>query len=246
MKLREMILMTGALVLVCGIAPRAAETASDGERTGAAAERKAEKPMPKEMARYEKALARLERSTDVQGMVGAMKVLREGFPGSRGVLHRCVERGSVKTRGFALQVLGERGEAARDLDVVVKALEDHDKRIRLAAIMALRSLGQEKGEGLEALRKHLPGETDPNNRKMLVKAFQYAADEDAVPVLIRTLGREKEKGVKNFIIIALEAITGKKLGDDVEAWQNWLEVEMLKKQAEKLIHKDTSAQKEAE
>ena len=111
--------------------------------------------------------------------------------------------------------------------------------------MALRRLSKEDGAGLPALRKHLPLEREPNNRKMLIKGFQYAADEEAVPLLIRMLGREKDQGVKNFIRVALEAITEKKYGFDLQAWQNWLELETMKKQAEQLLRAEKSGQKEA-
>ena len=109
-----------------------------------------------------------------------MEVLRAGFPASRAVLHRCVEKGSIKAKAFALNVLGEQGDVSKDLDICARALDEPDKRVRLAGIMAIRRLGTLGREGLAPLREHLPWETDENNLKMMIKIFQFLKDKEAM------------------------------------------------------------------
>ena len=98
--------------------------------------------------------------------------------------------------------------------------------------MACRRLGK---ESCPALAEHLPKELDPNNRKMTVKALQHWSYKEAVPLLVQTLKTEKEKTVRNFIVTALEVLTGQKRGDDIAAWQAYLESAASSEQAQQLF-----------
>jgi len=184
-----------------------------------------------EAQRIRSALEAIDNSTESQEMVRHMTVVRKAFPGCRPILHEAVERGSPKLLCFAIQVLGELGEASKDLKVVSKQLEHKTTKVRLAAIMAVRQLGT---EGYDALVKTLEKETDSNNRKMIVKTFQVWEHEAAVPVLVELLSSEKERDVRNFIVKALESITRRKLGDNLAAWQSHLESKALSEQAKSI------------
>lgn len=181
---------------------------------------------------YRAAARILEASTDAANLLEALDALREGLPGSREVLHQLARSGVPQARCFALRALGEKGEAEKDLPVAEAALKDPDKRVRFAAGMAIRNLGP---GGLEKLLEYLPGEPDPNNRKMAVKTLQHWGDKKAVPVLVRLLKDEKDRGVRNFLVTALEVLTKRRLGEDVEAWEAHVEGLALKEQAERIL-----------
>ena len=55
--------------------------------------------------------------------------------------------------------------------------------------------------------------------------LQEVGDESSLPYLIRALGRmgEIQMCTKGHCVDALEAISGEKFGEDVEAWERWLE-----------------------
>ncbi|MGQ9589991.1 MAG: HEAT repeat domain-containing protein [Planctomycetota bacterium] len=211
--------------------PEGAPAAPAGEVAGAPAGDA--EPVDEALLEEYRAAARiLEASTDAANLLEALDALREGLPGSREVLHQLARSGVPQARCFALRALGEKGEAEKDLPVAEAALKDPDKRVRFAAGMAMRNLGP---AGLEKLLEYLPGEPDPNNRKMAVKTLQHWGDKKAVPVLVRLLKDEKDRGVRNFLVTALEVLTKRRLGEDVEAWEAHVEGLALKEQAERIL-----------
>jgi len=187
----------------------------------------------KEAERFQSAVAVLDSSDKTQDLLEAMKTLREGFPASRSVLVESAKIGSIRVKCFAIQVLGEKGDAKNDLGVVVPALKDQTVKVRLTAVMALRRLGKEAYEHLTA---YLPGEKDPNNRKMAVKTLQEWDAKESVPLLVRLLKKEKEQSVRNFIVRALEGLTKRKRGDDVAAWEAVVDDQAVQAQAKALAN----------
>lgn len=181
---------------------------------------------------YRAAARILETSTDFDNLLEALEILREGFPESRVVLHECARSRVAQARSFALRALGEKGDPEKDLPVAEAALRDPDKNVRFAAVMAIRSFGT---AGLAKLLEYLPGETEPNNRKMAIKTLQHWGDKKAVPPLVRLLRNEKDRGVRNFIVTALEVLTRCRFGDDIEAWEAHAERLALQEQAERLL-----------
>lgn len=199
------------------------------------AEKKSLAPPPdtkEDAERLRAALLIIDRSVETKELLKAMETLRDAFPRSRDVLVECTEKGSPKSMCFALQVLGEKGEAAKDLKVVVKGLQNPKPKVRLAAVMAIRRLGM---DGYKDLIAYLPRETEANNRKMAIKTLQHWNAKEAVPVLVRLLKKEKERSVRNFLVTALEALTDKKLGDDAGAWDEHLDSEATQAQAKALV-----------
>jgi len=186
---------------------------------------------------FKEAMEALDAAKDAKDMVAAMTVIREGFPTSRPVVAQSAVKGSPKLRAFAVQVLGELGDARSDLETVTAALADDNSKVRLAAVMACRRLGK---ESCPALAAHLPREQEANNRKMTVKALQHWEYREAVPLLVQTLKSEKEKSVRNFIVTALESLTGQKRGDELAAWEAYLESQAASEQAKEIV-KDSEA-----
>ena len=186
----------------------------------------------KELERFRAAVKVLDSSKETKEILGAMEILREGFPKSRPVLTECVEKDSPAAKCFAIQLLGEKGEATKDLEVVVKALRDPKSNVRLAAVMAIRHLGK---DGFPALQEYLFRETEANNRKMAIKTLQHWGEKAAIPLLVRLLKKEGEKTVRNFLVTALEALSGKHFGDNPEAWESYVVDTAIQEQAKVLL-----------
>jgi HEAT repeat protein len=184
------------------------------------------------------ALDVVARSTDTAELVAAMDLLRRSFPDARPLLAEAAARGPVRLRAFAVQALGEHGAAASDLPVVAAALRDTSPQVRLAAVMAIQRLGK---EGFDALIEYLPGEAVANNRKMAVKTLERWGDEAAIPYLVRLLKREKEPRVRNFIRNALQVLSKRNLGDDVEAWEAYSRQWVQREQALRLLSPGAAA-----
>lgn len=195
----------------------------------------ASKEPPADVERFRAAMKVIESSLDTRELVKAMAVLREGYPRSRPVLVEAVEKGSAKTKTFAIQVLGEYGKAADDMKVVAPALKDSREKVRLAAVMAIRRLGK---SGLKPILDYLPAEGSANNRKMAIKTLQHWNDPAACPILVGMLKTEKDDGVRSFIVTALEYTTRKKLGDDAEAWEKYMESNAAREHLELLRAKE--------
>jgi HEAT repeat protein len=189
----------------------------------------ASKEDPARIKRFREAMEVIETSTEASALVKAMEALREGYPSSRAVLVEAIEKGSVKKKTFAIHVLGEYGKAEDDMPVIVPALKHSREKVRLAAVMAIRRLGN---TGLKAILDYLPGESVANNRKMAVKTLQHWKDPSACPQLIRMLKTESEEDVQRFIVTALEQITGKKLGNSPAAWEDYIDSQAARKHVE--------------
>ena len=196
-----------------------------------------------EVESFQAAMKVIATSMDTNELVEAMAVLRNGYPRSRPVLVDGIEKGAVKTKTFAIQVLGEYGKAEDDMAVIVPALKDSREKVRLAAVMAVRRLGK---TGLKAMLEYLPREESANNRKMAIKTLQHWNDPAACPLLVRMLKTEKDDGVQSFLVTALEFMTRKKFGKDAAAWEQYLESKALNEQFEQLRAKDgVKGEKEA-
>jgi HEAT repeat protein len=191
---------------------------------------------------FQAAMKVISTSLDTSELVDAMAVLRKGYPQSRPVLVDAVEKGAVKTKTFAIQVLGEHGKAEDDMAVIIPALKDSREKVRLAAVMAIRRLGK---SGLKPILDYLPREQTANNRKMAIKTLQHWNDPTACPFLVRMLKTEKDEAVQDFIVTALEYMTRKKLGKDVSAWESYIENKALNEQFEQLRAKNGASEKEA-
>ena len=169
---------------------------------------------------FREAAGVLSSSTKIEDLVRASKVLATDYPASRPLLVETSVRGSTRARAFSLKLLGELGEGSDDLEVLARGLRDRIAMVRLAAVQAIKNFGV---DGLPALERYLPHETVPNNRKMAVKAMESWQKHDVVPVLVHFLKTEKDGGVRYFMVSALEKRSGRKIGDNLPAWEAYLE-----------------------
>lgn len=170
-------------------------------------------------------------SSGTEGVERAYQALAKDFEVARPFLHAALSHQSPRVRTLATKLLGEMGSADEDLAPVAGRLSDSRPEVRLAATMAVRALG---AKGLQALVEYLDRENVPNNRKMAVKTFQRWNDRRAVKPLVDRLSREKDKGVQGFIQVALESLTGQKLGRDPNAWAAYLNEEERHRELDQL------------
>ena len=161
----------------------------------------------------------LGKATEAEDLRKAQKILLEGYPGSRPHLLEILKGSSGRARAFAVKVIGEAGNP-RDVELVGGALADSLPSVRMAAVVALGDLGR---EGYPFLERHLPGETEPNVRKLAVRTLEKWGHPVALPLLVRLLGIEEDAVVRGLIVSALETLSGRKLGDDARAWESFLE-----------------------
>lgn len=148
----------------------------------------------------------------------AIATLTKGFPRSREFLHHTVRYGAPLAKQYALRLLGENGNVQADLEVVATALHDNSESVRRVALLAIRRLGP---EGLSFLISFVPKEEVANNRKVAIKTIERWQVKEAIPTLVDWLDGESNKGVRNFLIVALERLSGKKFGHDVEKWKRF-------------------------
>jgi HEAT repeat protein len=183
-----------------------------------------------QLVRYYRAFESLTRSRSPQKLANAKRVLSKGYPLSRPVVVEATKSGSSVARAFAVRIIGERGEGEEDVEVVTSALRDSDAKVRLAAVMAIRRLG---GEGFRRVADHLRHEKVRNIRKMGVETIERWKSPDAVRCLVSLLASEKDRQVRRFIVDSLRTLTGRKVGDDLIAWQlaaqEWLDVQEAEK-----------------
>ncbi len=158
-------------------------------------------------------------SVDDRAVAAAYRSLTKSFSAARPLLHEAVRHQNPRVRTRSLKLLGECGTPGQDLKVVADLLSDAKAQVRLAAGKALRALGP---EGLPGLLSYLPGEREPSNRKMAIQTLKEWRDRRAVAPLVGLLEREPDRGVRSFIVVALEALTRQKLGADVKAWQDYI------------------------
>lgn len=157
----------------------------------------------------------------------SVELLEERFPACRKLLHRALKHKQDRVRKLVVKLLGERGERDFDLDVVVAVLRDHDAKVRLAAVMAVRQLGPGRFEEILA---YLRREPVANNRKMAVKTFQLWNEPKGLDPVLEVLEREKDPAVRRFCVAALHSLTRRNYGDDVEAWRDYQRALRLRKE----------------
>lgn len=196
-------------------------------------EQKASQEVEKEeRRRLETADTTIRDSIDTQELVKALQVLRTQYPRSRPLLLQTLKEGAPAARCFAVNVLGDYGNVKDDLSIVAERLNDEDATVRRTAAMAVRKFGK---EGFPELSAYLKSEPLANNRKLAVNTIKDWHDREHVPFLVAMLGAEKDPAVKKFLVVALEGITGERLGSNPESWAHWLENQSLQEQSLKLV-----------
>ena len=185
----------------------------------------------KRLLRFNKALAGLGSAPDATELKRHLDVLGRDFADARPVLVTAARRGTPRVRSLVIKLFGDHGNVDDDLDTIAWSLDDHSPTVRMAAVAALRRLGK---EGSRALLQRLPREREPAIRKMAVRTLKMWKDPDAIPPLAHLLSSEKHPGVRKHMVRALEWLSGKRYGDDTEAWLAFAE-EYLYRKSEKRV-----------
>jgi HEAT repeat protein len=172
----------------------------------------------------------------------AYQYLSKNFSYARPLLYRAINHENPRVRRLSLKLLGEDGTAAVDLREIARGLKDPEDSVRLAAIMAVRALGP---EGMPYMVWCLEREREPNLRKMVARTFYFWEDFRAVAPLADRLGREPNRGVRNYIVVALESLTKQKLGQDAEAWSAYLLEERRRQEAERIVRSRSEDEKKS-
>jgi len=135
-------------------------------------------------------------------------------------------------RGLSQQVLGEHDPRVRAAMLVVAAefdapaavaicrgaLEDPEPRVRMAACEAWRKRGGP--EAVKLLAARVDADSDIDVRLRALRELGELGDESAVPALARAL-EDPNPAVQFRAVSALKEVSGRDLGDDVNAWRAW-------------------------
>jgi HEAT repeat protein len=124
---------------------------------------------------------------------------------------------SSMVRKTALIALGNLG-AVKTIPAIIVVLDDKDKFTRCQAAHVLGVLKDEKA--VYPLVKILRQDTYPLARQTAANALGEIGDEHAVPSLIDSLD-DKAPLVRSASLVALNRITGEKVGLEKEAWADW-------------------------
>lgn len=136
------------------------------------------------------------------------------------------------TRQLAEQILDEHDARVRCviLDTVAEfetpaakaictgALEDPDERVRMAACTAWRKRGG--SEAVEHLGTRYRADREIDVRLRALRELGELGDSEAVPVLAKAL-EDPDPAVQYRAVGALKNVSGRDLGDDVNAWREW-------------------------
>ena len=142
------------------------------------------------------------------------------------------EREDAFARELAASILGEhdpqvRGsivEVAAGLDapaaeaICEGALQDPDSRVRMAACDAWGTRGGSRG--VELLSDRSRKETDVDVRLRAIRTLGELEDKAAIPALAEAL-EDPDPAVQYRAVASLKSVSGRDLGDDVNAWRTW-------------------------
>lgn len=98
------------------------------------------------------------------------------------------------------------------------ALEDPDPRVRVAACAAWRERGGP--EAVALLSARYEADTEIDVRLKALRELGQLGDEEAIPALARAL-EDPDPAVQYRAVGALKQVSGRDLGDDVNAWRTW-------------------------
>ena len=98
------------------------------------------------------------------------------------------------------------------------ALEDPASRVRMAACEAWRKRGGPEAVSLLAARA--AADADLDVRLEALRELGALGDEAAVPALARAL-EDPDPAIQYRAVLALKEVSGRDLGDDVNAWRSW-------------------------
>lgn len=98
------------------------------------------------------------------------------------------------------------------------ALQDPDPRVRSAACDAWARKGGDRAVELIAARCRQ--ETDVDVRLRAIRSLGKLKEKSAIPVLAQSL-EDPDPAIQYRAVAALKEVSGRDLGDDVNAWREW-------------------------
>ena len=136
------------------------------------------------------------------------------------------------TRGLAEQVLGEHDarvrceivavagmfDTASALAICKGAMQDPDERVRSRACQVWRERGG--AEAVQQLANRCRVDRELDVRLQAIRMLGELEDEAAIPVLADVLA-DPDPAVQYRAVAALKRVSGRDLGNDVNAWREW-------------------------
>lgn len=141
-------------------------------------------------------------------------------------------RSAEFTRQLAEQVLGEHDarvrceivaiagefETASALAICKGALQDPDERVRIQACDVWRKRGG--AEAVQLLANRYRADRELDVRLRAIRSLGELENEGAIPVLAEAL-EDPDPAVQYRAVAALKQVSGRDLGNDVNAWREW-------------------------
>lgn len=131
-------------------------------------------------------------------------------------------RGQIVSLAAGIRCAGAEG-------VCEGALADPDPTVRMAACRAWAERGGERG--VKLLADTIDSEQDVDVRLEAVAALGKTRSADAIPQLARSL-EDPDPAVQYRAVAALRSVSGRDLGNDVNAWRTWALKEPAARDAE--------------
>lgn len=136
------------------------------------------------------------------------------------------------TRGLAEQVLAEHDarvrceivavagmfDTAPALAICKGAMQDPDERVRTRACEVWRERGG--AEAVQQLANRCRADRELDVRLQAIRMLGELEDDAAIPVLAEVLA-DPDPAVQYRAVASLKQVSGRDLGDDVNAWREW-------------------------
>ena len=232
--------LTTALAALLAAGPLVAE-GRDQRRGERPATKKADGKKLRVDPAHKAAVATLSATSSSQSFVRAIRVLRDGLPESRPLLHEPLRHGTRVARAAALRILADAGDGENDRGIAVEATRDRNAMVRKAALVTLRRFGP---EGLDAVAALLRREPEAKVRKVAIKTLESWRDAKALAPLIDRLRIEKDAAVRKFLVSALCRISGQRAGDNLAAWERIEQERVDHLEAKRILSEDSAREDE--
>ena len=136
---------------------------------------------------------------------------------TRGLVTAILEEHDPRVRSTILEIAAG-FETASATAICKGALEDPDEKVRMDACSAWGRRGGEEAVALLSQRYQADPELDVRLRA--IRELGTLGDSQAIPVLARAL-EDADPAVQYRAVAALKRVSGRDLGNDVNAWREW-------------------------
>lgn len=133
------------------------------------------------------------------------------------LVHMMLEEHDPRVRGKILETAAEYDTAAATA-ICKGAMQDPSEMVRLKACDVWAKRGGEEAVQLLATRFQTDAELDVRLRAL--KMLGELKDKQAIPVLARAL-EDADPAVQYRAVASLKKVSGRDLGNDVNAWREW-------------------------